>query len=47
MSYEVCCNTIFINSQTGEMEVKNPLFSDDPTPATPGKCELVKPQPKD
>ncbi|CAB3225645.1 unnamed protein product [Arctia plantaginis] len=32
---------------TGEMEVKNPLFSDDPTPATPGKCELVKPQPKD
>ncbi|XP_075991140.1 uncharacterized protein LOC142986509 isoform X2 [Anticarsia gemmatalis] len=32
---------------TGEMEVKNPLFSEDPTPATPGKCELVKPQPKD
>jgi hypothetical protein len=21
--------------QTGEMEVKNPLFQDDPTPATP------------
>lgn len=21
--------------QTGEMEVKNPLFPDDPTPATP------------
>lgn len=33
--------------QTGDMEVKNPLFSEDPTPATPGKCELVKPQPKD
>ncbi|KAJ8737639.1 hypothetical protein PYW08_000234 [Mythimna loreyi] len=32
---------------TGEMEVKNPLFSEDPTPATPGKCEIVKPQPKD
>ncbi|XP_063632874.1 protein cab-1 isoform X2 [Cydia splendana] len=32
---------------TGDMEVKNPLFSDDPTPATPGKCEVVKPQPKD
>ncbi|KAL0852075.1 hypothetical protein ABMA28_000320 [Loxostege sticticalis] len=32
---------------TGDMEVKNPLFSEDPTPATPGKCELVKPQPKD
>ncbi|GBP95032.1 Neural proliferation differentiation and control protein 1 [Eumeta japonica] len=27
---------------TGEMEVKNPLFSDDPTPATPGK-DAVKP----
>ncbi|XP_061704286.1 uncharacterized protein LOC133515727 isoform X2 [Cydia pomonella] len=32
---------------TGDMEVKNPLFSDDPTPATPGKCEVVKPQPKE
>ncbi|KAJ0183846.1 hypothetical protein K1T71_000269 [Dendrolimus kikuchii] len=32
---------------TGDMEVKNPLFSEDPTPATPGKCEVVKPQPKD
>lgn len=32
---------------TGEMEVKNPLFSEEPTPATPGKCELVKPQPKE
>ncbi|XP_048004565.1 protein cab-1 isoform X2 [Leguminivora glycinivorella] len=32
---------------TGDMEVKNPLFSDDPTPATPGKCDVVKPQPKD
>ncbi|KAJ0169192.1 hypothetical protein K1T71_015319 [Dendrolimus kikuchii] len=32
---------------TGDMEVKNPLFSEDPTPATPGKFEVVKPQPKD
>ncbi|CAH0578172.1 unnamed protein product [Chrysodeixis includens] len=32
---------------TGDMEVKNPLFTEQPTPATPGKCELVKPQPKD
>ncbi|KAL4717823.1 hypothetical protein ACJJTC_000972 [Scirpophaga incertulas] len=32
---------------TGDMEVKNPLFSEDPTPATPGKCEIVKPQPKE
>ncbi|KAI5641325.1 neural proliferation differentiation control-1 protein (NPDC1) domain-containing protein [Phthorimaea operculella] len=32
---------------TGDMEVKNPLFSEDPTPVTPGKCEVVKPQPKD
>ncbi|RVE43938.1 hypothetical protein evm_011407 [Chilo suppressalis] len=32
---------------TGDMEVKNPLFSEEPTPATPGKCELVKPQPKE
>ncbi|XP_026333366.1 uncharacterized protein LOC113240301 isoform X2 [Hyposmocoma kahamanoa] len=31
---------------TGDMEVKNPLFSEDPTPATPGQCEVVKPQPK-
>ncbi|XP_013189445.1 protein cab-1 isoform X2 [Amyelois transitella] len=31
---------------TGDMEVKNPLFTEDPTP-TPGKCEVVKPQPKD
>ncbi|XP_014366362.2 uncharacterized protein LOC106717149 isoform X2 [Papilio machaon] len=30
---------------TGDMEVKNPMFSDDPTPATPGKCEIVRPQP--
>ncbi|KAM3968426.1 uncharacterized protein ACR2FA_002322 [Aphomia sociella] len=34
-------------ASTGDMEVKNPLFSEDPTPATPGKCEVVKPQPKD
>ncbi|XP_072930443.1 uncharacterized protein [Epargyreus clarus] len=32
---------------TGEMEVKNPLFTEEQTPATPGNCELVKPQPKD
>ncbi|KPJ09307.1 Neural proliferation differentiation and control protein 1 [Papilio machaon] len=32
---------------TGDMEVKNPMFSDDPTPATPGKCEIVRPQPKE
>ncbi|CAK1555024.1 unnamed protein product [Leptosia nina] len=32
---------------TGNMEVKNPLFHEDPTPATPGKCEVVQPQPKD
>ncbi|XP_022118702.2 protein cab-1 isoform X3 [Pieris rapae] len=32
---------------TGNMEVKNPLFSDDPTPATPGKCDVVQPQPKE
>ncbi|XP_049884897.1 protein cab-1 isoform X1 [Pectinophora gossypiella] len=32
---------------TGDMEVKNPLFTEDPTPASPGKCEVVKPQPKD
>ncbi|XP_012549087.1 uncharacterized protein LOC114245146 isoform X2 [Bombyx mandarina] len=31
---------------TGDMEVKNPLFSEDATPATPGKCEIVKQQPK-
>ncbi|XP_059055147.1 uncharacterized protein LOC131849163 isoform X2 [Achroia grisella] len=31
---------------TGDMEVKNPMFSEDPTPPTPGKCEVVKPQPK-
>ncbi|KPI96072.1 Neural proliferation differentiation and control protein 1 [Papilio xuthus] len=33
--------------KTGDMEVKNPMFSDDPTPATPGKCEIVRPQPKE
>ena len=27
--------TSLLFSQTGEMEVKNPLFHDDPTPATP------------
>ncbi|XP_063837404.1 uncharacterized protein LOC135086582 isoform X1 [Ostrinia nubilalis] len=32
---------------TGDMEVKNPMFTEEPTPATPGKCEIVKPQPKD
>ncbi|XP_013148011.1 PREDICTED: protein cab-1 [Papilio polytes] len=32
---------------TGDMEVKNPMFSDEPTPATPGKCEIVRPQPKE
>ena len=26
---------IELHRQTGEMEVKNPLFLDDPTPATP------------
>ncbi|XP_048488678.1 uncharacterized protein LOC105382682 isoform X2 [Plutella xylostella] len=31
---------------TGDMEVKNPMFNEDPTP-TPGKVELVKPQPKE
>ncbi|XP_038216887.1 protein cab-1 isoform X2 [Zerene cesonia] len=31
---------------TGDMEVKNPLFNEEPTPATPGKCEVVEPQPK-
>lgn len=39
--------TFLLWTQTGDMEVKNPLFSDDPTPATPGKCEVVKPQPKE
>ncbi|XP_068627892.1 neural proliferation differentiation and control protein 1 [Battus philenor] len=32
---------------TGEMEVKNPMFKEDPAPATPGTCELVHPQPKE
>ncbi|KAG6452461.1 protein cab-1 isoform X1 [Manduca sexta] len=32
---------------TGDMEVKNPLFADDPTPATPGKKDVTKPQPKE
>lgn len=28
--------------QTGEMEVKNPLFLDDPTPATPANANSTK-----
>lgn len=28
---------IFFFAKTGEMEVKNPLFHDDPTPATPAQ----------
>ena len=27
----------FFFTKTGEMEVKNPLFHDDPTPATPAQ----------
>lgn len=49
--FPVEINRLFLNcviiSQTGDMEVKNPLFNEEPTPATPGKIEVVKPQPKE
>lgn len=33
--------------QTGEMEVKNPLFKEEGTPATPAKSDGEKDQPKE
>ncbi|XP_047543602.1 uncharacterized protein LOC125075842 isoform X1 [Vanessa atalanta] len=32
---------------TGDMEVKNPLFKEETTPATPAKCDTGKPQPRE
>lgn len=38
---------IWISLQTGEMEVKNPLFLDEPTPATPAQQPPAASKPKE